>query len=63
MKKVIKILAGYAIFLSIFIIVTNFFVLGREVRVTPERFLFTCLTLLPIIVFAILVLIYNKKSE
>lgn len=63
MRKLIKILAGYTLVFSFYIIIANFLVIERDVRITPERFLLAIVTILPVIVFAILVLIYSKKKD
>jgi len=61
MQKFIKILSIYTIIFGIYVAIINFFIIGKDVRLTPEQFFLALLAILPIITFAISVLIYLKK--
>jgi hypothetical protein len=61
MKKALKILAIYSILLLSYSILVNFLIIGREIAPNLKTALTTLVTMLPIIVFAILTLIYIKK--
>ena len=62
MKKALKILAIYSILILAYSILVNFLMMGREIAPNLKTALTTLVTMLPIIVFAILTLIYIKKN-
>ena len=62
MKKALKILAIYSILLLSYSILVNFLIIGREIAPTIKTALTALVTMVPIIIFSILVIVYLKKD-
>ena len=62
MKKVIVILAIYSILVSVYAIVSEFFRVGHEIKITLIVPFIHLATLLPVIIFGLIVLKRLKKD-
>ncbi|MBI2514648.1 hypothetical protein HYV91_00445 [Candidatus Wolfebacteria bacterium] len=62
-EKIIKVLAGYSVLMSGYAIVVNVSMLGQVVSVTTRPVAITSLALLPVLIFAVLVMVYLKKKD
>lgn len=63
MKKLIIILAIYAILVSVYAIVSEFFRVGHEIKITLIVPFIHLATLLPVIIFGIIIIARLKKNK
>lgn len=63
MKRVLKILAIYSIAILSYALLVTFLVIGGQLFLTLQSALITLFSILPVIIFAILVLVYLKKVK
>lgn len=61
MKKVLKILAIYTVLISLYSIIANLSMKGQEITINQTIILTTLITLIPVMIFSILVIFYLKR--
>ena len=63
MEKAIKILAVYAVLLSLYSIIVRFLSLGMKLSITVNTATISTILVTPVIALAVLVLLYLKKRS